>query len=71
MQGSFEGVESASHAGWMSHAPPSQAKRGCGAGVLTLAINKGPALHDCCMHCVDNCRGKPLSRLSAKKCNQN
>ena len=37
MQGSFEGVESASHAGWMSHAPPSQAKRGCGAGALTLA----------------------------------
>ena len=49
MQGSFEGVQSASHAGWMSHAPPSQAKRGCGAGTLTFAISKGPALHDCCI----------------------
>ena len=49
MQGSFEGVESASHAGWMSHAPPSQAKRGCGAGALMLAISKGPALHNCCI----------------------
>ena len=28
VQGSFEGVESASHAGWMSHAPPSQVKKG-------------------------------------------
>ena len=44
VQGLFEGVESASHPGWMSHAPPSQAKRGCGAGALTLAISKGPAI---------------------------
>ena len=49
VQGSFEGVESASHTGWMSHAPPSQEKRGCGAGALTLAISEGPALHDCCI----------------------
>ena len=28
VQGSFMGIESASHAGWMSHAPPSQAKGG-------------------------------------------
>ena len=49
VQGSSEGVESASHAGWMAHAPPSQAKRGFGAGVLMLAISKGPALHDCCI----------------------
>ena len=41
--------DSASHAGWMSHAPLSQVKRGCGAGALTLAISKGPALHDCCL----------------------
>ena len=49
VQGSFEGVESASHAGWMSHAPPSQAKMGCGAGALMLTISKGAALHDCCI----------------------
>ena len=49
MQGSFEGVESASHAGWMSHVPPSQEKSGCGAEALTLVISKGPALHDCCI----------------------
>ena len=54
MQGSFEGVTMLA----VSHAPPSQAKRGCGAGILTLAISKGPALHDCCMPCVDNYKDK-------------